>query len=147
MSLHGVVLIVDAVLARSMEMELSQLVGVVLGGEGAVGQDNFETGSQVLKLGAIGVGDVEMNSVGVGVVNVFSLNDNRRLVLALRAGGVLLVQAIPVRGTTSVGVGERVDVNCAISSTGHQRGAVQARGRCRSDERENGRDDLHFGRS
>lgn len=50
MSLHGVVLIVDTVLTGSVEVELSQLVGVVLGSEGTIGQDNLEAGAQVLEL-------------------------------------------------------------------------------------------------
>ena len=115
MSLHGEVLIVDAVLTRSVEVELGKLVGVVLGDKSAVGQDNLEAGAQILKLGLVGIGDVEAQGVGVDIVNIVSLDDNRRLTLALRAGRVFLVQTVPVQRTTGVGIVERVDVNGAIS--------------------------------
>lgn len=124
MSLHWEVLIVDAVLTRSVEVELGKLVGVVLGDKSAVGQDNLEAGAQILKLGLVGLGNVEAQGVGVDIVNIVSLDDNRRLTLALRAGRVFLVQTVPVQRTTGVGIVERVDINGAISRTREERCAV-----------------------
>lgn len=124
--LHGVVLIVDAVLARGVEVELSELVRAAGGDEGAVGQDNLETRAQVLELGLIGLGDVETHRLGAGVVNVVGIDDDRRLPLALGAGRVGAVQAVPVERTASVGVVEAVDINGAIGGPGHERGAVEA---------------------
>lgn len=82
-NLHGIVLIVDAVLTRSVEVELGKLVGVVLCGQGTVGQDDLETRAQVLKLGLVGMGHMEVNIARLGVVNVIGFNDDGRLVLAL----------------------------------------------------------------
>lgn len=61
MSLHRVILLVNAVLRRSMEVELSKFVRASASDEGTVGQDNLKTGAQVLKLGVVGAGDIEAN--------------------------------------------------------------------------------------
>lgn len=145
MSLHGEVLIVDTVLTRSVEVELSKLVGVILGNKSAVGQDDLETGAQILKLSLVGLRNMEVQRVGVDIVNVVSLDDNGRLTLALRAGRVVLVQSVPVQRATGVGIVERVDVDGAISRTGEKRCAVQARGRGRSNERKDRGSELHLG--
>lgn len=118
MSFHGIVLLVDAVLARGVEVELSELVGAALSNQSAVGQDNLKAGAQVLKLGIVGAGNMKVYRVGAGVVNLLGDDVNRRLVLAGGAGRVLLVQAVPGQRTAGVRVVEGVDINNAISCTG-----------------------------
>ena len=88
-NLHRVVLVVDTVLTRSVEVELSQLVGTVLGGQGTVGQDNLKAKSKVLKLDIVGAGNTELDSLDAGVINFVSDNIDGRLVLALGASTVL----------------------------------------------------------
>jgi hypothetical protein len=124
--LHGVVLLVDAVLGRRVEVELSKLVGAAASDQGSVGQDNLKAGAQVLKLGVVSAGHIEADRVGGSVVNVLGDNVDGRLVLARGTSRVLLAKAVPGQRATSVGVVERVDVNPAIGGTGQQRGTVQA---------------------
>lgn len=125
-------------------MELSKLVGAAVSGQGTVGQDNLETGAQVLELGVVGTRDTEANRVGSSIVNVLSDNVDGGLMLALGTGRVLFTEAIPGQRATGVCIVERVDVNEAVSGTGKQRGAVKARRGGRGNEREDSSDDLHY---
>lgn len=90
------------------------------------------------------MGDVEVNVASLGVVNVLSVDDNGRLVLALGTSGVGRVQSVPVQGTAGFGVVERVGGNSAISGTREERGAMEARRGRRSGESEDGSGNLHF---
>lgn len=129
-------LIVDAVLAGSVEVELSQGVLGAVGSQGTVGQDNLEARAQVLELGIVRGRDVEVDAVGLSVVNLVGDDVDGRLELALGTGAVGAVQTVPVQRATLVGVVVGVDVHGTVSGTGHQRGAVKARGRDGRDEGE-----------
>lgn len=113
-------LIVDAVLTGSMEVELSKLVGASLGDQGTVGQDNLKTGAKVLKLDIVGTWDVEVDGVGGSIINVFGDDVDGRLTLASGASTVLRTESVPVKGAAEVGVVVGIDVDGAISRTGQQ---------------------------
>lgn len=115
---HGVVFIVDAVLARGVEVELGQRKALVVHSERSVGKDNLKAGSKVLKLGVVGLGDVKLQRSGSDIVDVLGVDDDGRLVLALGTGSIGLgVQAIPVQRTAHLGVVVGIGVDDAVSPT------------------------------
>lgn len=142
-SLHGVVLLVHAVLTGGVEVELGELVVAAAGDQSAVGEDDLETRAKVLELDIVGVGDVERDVLHAGIADVLGVDDDGRLAVALGTGGVLLVQTVPVQRAAGSGVVERVDFDDAVG-TGEQGGAADARRCGRGEEGEDGSSNLHF---
>jgi hypothetical protein len=79
-------LIVDAVLRRNVEVELSEAVGGLRSDQGAIVLDNLEPGAQVLELDIVGVGHGKIDGSSRSVAKSLSDNVDRRLVLSLGAG-------------------------------------------------------------
>ena len=73
---HREVFLVDAVLTGGVEVELGQIVGLVVGYQRAIGQGNLETGAQVLELGAVGLGQIELEGARRSIVDGSAVNDN-----------------------------------------------------------------------
>lgn len=135
--------LIDTVLAGSVEVELSKLVRVGLGDQSAVGHDNLEARAEVLKLSVVDAGDVEVHAASGGVVDIFGDDVDGGLVLAGRTGNVGRFETVPDHRTAGVGVVEGVDINSAVSCTGHERSAVKARSRHSGQKGEDGSDNLH----
>lgn len=126
MSLHGVVLLIDAVLAGSVEVELSKLVRVGLGDQSTIAHDDLETRAKVLELSTADAGDVEVHAASGGVVDIVGDDVDGGLVLASGASNVGRVKTVPDHRTAGVGIVEGVDIDGAVSRAGHERSAVKA---------------------
>lgn len=116
MKFHGIVLLVNAVLAGRVKVELGQTVCCVASNESAVGGD-FKSGAEILKLGTLGVAvDLEGNGAVRGAGVDGRVDVDRRLVLALGAHLVRsLVERVPIQRTVESSVSKLADGNTGLT--------------------------------
>lgn len=130
-NLERVVLAVEAVLARGVEVELAESVVLAAVVHGSVGAD-LEDAVQVLQLSSIGVvcGPKDdggtLNLLGIRLENV-----DGGLILAEGAGSVVGGEGVPVERTV-----HGIETVGALGSL-EEAGAMMAEGRDGGDEREN----------
>lgn len=134
MHLHRLILRVDAVLAGSVEVKLSQRVVLAIGLERAV-DGHLESAAQVLKLASKGGRfHAEGDGTALGGSDGRVQNDGR---LVLAGGTELvgsLVEAEPVQRANKVIVTKSADWDGALS--GVEMGSVITGCECRGDQRE-----------
>lgn len=122
MSFHGEMLLIDTVLGRGMEVELSQGVSIVPHDERAIRQGHFDSGAEVLELEIGNRRDKEGDGAVIDFRDLSAADHDRGLVCPCCASGIgIRVEPIPVQWASRGSIPE-----AGGGCTPGERGVVEA---------------------
>jgi hypothetical protein len=84
-TLHWEVLVVNPVLARSMEMELGERIARAVDNKSSIRHDHLHSRAQIFKLSGLDGRDLHLDGAGSGVRDSVGLDIDGRLELSLGA--------------------------------------------------------------